>query len=642
MVEEHSPQFNDVGELQKIDFLEGDVHLGFYDIRFDINDNKFFNITNDGVVKVRVHTEPGIEKLWILFEDPNFRPIELSKYAKTERFDYWRIHINAFQDNFQFSFAAKTENNLGIYFGKSGIANFISPSEKWYVNKKEELRHFVPDWIFGGVMYQIFPERFRNSKNDLNPETVVQWGSQSKRLEFQGGDLYGVLEKLDYLQNLGVNIVYLNPIFLSNSVHKYDTWDHFEVDPHFGGNEALENLIDELHKRGMKIILDCSLNHVHPRNFAFQDLIKNGEKSKYKDWFTVESYPVRLLYRPHLYANTYKVGWDGNQNEYKEYLVKTIEDTRLPVEELSDDGPIIEPTYKAWWGVPDMPKVNMNSEGATKWALEVAEFWVKNFDIDGWRMDVAKEIKPPFWKEFRKVIKNQKKDTILISEIFGDTSQWLQGDMFDGTMNYTFREMMTDYFAIDRMTTKEFNESLAHLYSMYSFEAISSCQNLLSSHDVKRFLNRCDDWNDVKGAIFMQATFPGLASIYYGDEIGLSGGDDPNNREPFPWHEESSWNTELYDYTSQLMKLKANNSILKYGNFDLVSHENDLVIFKRKLRGESLICIFNRFQKVENIKIPSTAHKVSQIYGKNVVNLAGNFIIIDQIDKNTGLILLEQ
>jgi cyclomaltodextrinase len=642
MVEEHNPEFNDIGEIQKIEFLEGDVHLGFYDIRFDIDDKKFFNISNDGVVKIRIHTEPGIEKLWVLFEDPNFRPLELVKYAKTQRFDYWRAHINTFQDDFKFSFAAKTNENLGIYFGTSGVANFISPSEKWHINKLNFKRHFVPDWVFGGVMYQIFPERFYNSNSDLNPETVVPWGSESKRLEFQGGDLYGVIEKLDYIKNLGVNILYLNPIFLSKSVHKYDTWDHFKVDSHLGGDEALSKLVAEVHKRDMKIILDCSLNHVHPRNFAFQDVVKNGESSKYSDWFTVSSYPLRLIHRPHLYSNTYKVGWDGNQEEYKEYIVKTIEETKLPVEELNDDGPIIEPTYKAWWGVPDMPKVNMESEGAIEWGLEVAEYWIKNFNIDGWRMDVAKEISIPFWKKFRNIVKNQKEDSILISEIFGDTSQWLQGDMFDGTMNYSFRELMTDYFASNRISTKYFNESLAHLYSMYSFEAISSCQNLLSSHDVKRFLNRCDDWKDIKGAVFLQSTFPGIASIYYGDEVGLSGGADPNNREPFPWHDEESWNHKLLDYTSELMNLKKTNKILKYGSFELIDHDYDLIIFRRKLKGESLICIFNKFDMVENISLSSIAHKITQIYGKNAIQLLDNSIEIESIEKYSGLIIHEQ
>jgi len=202
--------------------------------------------------------------------------------------------------------------------------------------------------------------------------------------------------------------------------------------------------------------------------------------------------------------------------------------------------------------------------------------------------------------------------------------------------------MMTDYFATERMSTKEFNESLAHLYSMYSFEAISSCQNLLSSHDVKRFLNRCSDWNQVKGAIFLQATFPGLASIYYGDEVGLNGGNDPNNREPFPWHNEDSWNNELHKYTSTLMNLKSSNKIFKYGNFELVDHDYDLVIFRRTLKSESLICIYNKNENIENCEISTLAHKISQIYGKNKLTLSNNKVIVKNIDKLSGVILHEQ
>ena len=155
------------------------------------------------------------------------------------------------------------------------------------------------------------------------------------------------------------NILYLNPIFLSGSTHKYDSWDHFKVDESFGGDAAFKKLIEEAHKKNMKVVIDCSLNHVHPRHFAFQDLITNGDKSEYKDWFTVYDYPVRIQHRPHLYSNTYKVGWDGNAEEYKTYLEKTFEETKVPVEIKDDDGPIIEPSYKAWWGVPDMTKVNL-------------------------------------------------------------------------------------------------------------------------------------------------------------------------------------------------------------------------------------------------------------------------------------------
>ena len=643
MVEEHSPEFIDAGERQKIDFFEGDVHLGHYDFRFDFNDKKYFSISQDGTGRFRVHTEKNISKLWLLLEDEDFRPVELRKYAETDRFVFWGVQVEFRANVAKFSFAATTEDNLNLYLGTSGIANFISPSEKWIYDSSIYQRHSIPDWVYGSVMYQVFPERFANGRSEINPENTIEWGSVPTRLDFQGGDLYGVIDKLDHIDSLGVNILYLNPIFLSGSTHKYDSWDHFKVDPTLGGDDGLRDLISNCHDRNIKVILDCSLNHVHPRHFAFQDIVKNGENSEYKNWFTIFDYPVRLIHRPHLYANTYKVGWDGNEEEYKRYLEKTFEETKVPVEVRDDDGPIVEPSYKAWWGVPDMPKVNFESKEARQWALDVTKHWIENFDIDGWRMDVAKELDFSFWKEFRDIAHKANKDTLLISEIFGDTSQWLQGDRFDGTMNYSFREAMTDYFATKRINNKEFADSLANLYSMYSFEALSSCQNLLSSHDVKRFLNRCGNEEDgILGAIFLQATFPGIAGIYYGDEIGLGGADDPFNREPFPWHNEESWNSTILDYTKKLMNIKKSSSIFKYGRFELLDDNEQFVAFRRILKDESMLCIINRSKSNDDFNIISNAHSVNVIHGDCAANLDQGMIRITNNAGNIGIILHEQ
>ena len=643
MVEEHSPEFIDAGERQKIDFFEGDVHLGHYDFRFDFNDKKHFSISQDGTGRFRVHTEKNISKLWLLLEDEDFRPVELRKYAETDRFVFWGVQVEFRANVAKFSFAATTEDNLNLYLGTSGIANFISPSEKWIYDSSIYQRHSIPDWVYGSVMYQVFPERFANGRSEINPENTVEWGSVPTRLDFQGGDLYGVIDKLDHIESLGVNILYLNPIFLSGSTHKYDSWDHFKVDPTLGGDDGLRDLISNCHDRNIKVILDCSLNHVHPRHFAFQDIVKNGENSEYKNWFTIFEYPVRLIHRPHLYANTYKVGWDGNEEEYKRYLEKTFDETKVPVEVRDDDGPIVEPSYKAWWGVPDMPKVNFESKEARQWALDVTKHWIENFDIDGWRMDVAKELDFSFWKEFRDIAHKANKDTLLISEIFGDTSQWLQGDRFDGTMNYSFREAMTDYFATKRINNKEFADSLANLYSMYSFEALSSCQNLLSSHDVKRFLNRCGNEEDgILGAIFLQATFPGIAGIYYGDEIGLGGADDPFNREPFPWHSEESWNSTILDYTKKLMNIKKSSSIFKYGRFELLDDNEQFVAFRRILKDESMLCIINRSKSNDDFNIISNAHSVNVIHGDCAANLDQGMIRITNNAGNIGIILHEQ
>ena len=175
------------------------------------------------------------------------------------------------------------------------IDQLIAKTQEFY-NSKKFIRHDNPDWVYGSVMYQIFPERFRNGNDDLTPENALPWESEPTRLGFHGGDIYGVTEKLDYIKSLGVNILYFNPIFQSSSTHKYDAWDHFKVDDDLGGDEAFKELIETAHKKNMKVVLDCSLNHVHPRHYAFQDLVEKGEKSEYKDWFTVFDYPVRFIH----------------------------------------------------------------------------------------------------------------------------------------------------------------------------------------------------------------------------------------------------------------------------------------------------------------------------------------------------------
>ena len=218
----------------------------------------------------------------------------------------------------------------------------------------------------------------------------------------------------------------------------------------------------------------------------------------------------------------------------------------------------------------------------------------------------------------------------------------LQGERFDGTMNYSIRETMTDYFATKRIDNKEFANSLANLYSMYSFEALSSCQNLLSSHDVKRFLNRCGANTDgMFGAVFLQATFPGIAGIYYGDEIGLGGADDPFNREPFPWESEDKWNKDLLNFTSELMNIKTSQPILRYGNFEMVTYDDNYVIFRRVLNDESLLCIVNRDLNNKDIELNTNAHSVDTVYGDCTIELDSGKLKITDIADNFGLIIKE-
>ena len=201
---------------------------------------------------------------------------------------------------------------------------------------------------------------------------------------------------------------------------------------------------------------------------------------------------------------------------------------------------------------------------------------------------------------------------------------------------------MVDYFATKRIDNKKFANSLSNLYSMYSFEALSSCQNLLSSHDVRRFLNQCESNTDgIYGAVFLQATFPGIAGIYYGDEIGLGGGGDPFNREPFPWDSEDKWNKELMKFTTDLMNIKIGEPILKYGHFQMIKFDDDYVIFRRKLNNESLLCIVNRDKRKKDIEIETKAENVELIYGECSIELNSGNLVLKDVADNFGLILKE-
>ena len=233
-------------------------------------------------------------------------------------------------------------------------------------------------------------------------------------------------------------------------------------------------------------------------------------------------------------------------------------------------------------------------------------------------------------------------DILLFAEIFGDTSLWLQGDKFDSPMNYSFRELMNDYFAHTSISSKEFAEELVGLYTMYSFEALSSCQNLLSSHDVRRFLNRSENnVGALKAAMFMQATFPGVAGIYYGDEIGLNGGDEPSNREAFPWHDESSWDKDLRQWAKDLMNLKSQLTPLKKGKFELIGYSESAVAFRRYFESESLICVINRDSLLKEWKIETDSNEIEFIWGHEEVKYKNNEIVIKNLAPYSGVIFKE-
>lgn len=400
-------------------------------------------------------------------------------------------------------------------------------------------RYFrTPYWIKSAVFYQIFPDRFCNGDPSINPENVQPWGTTPTQSNYMGGDLQGIINSVGYLKNLGVNALYLNPIFQALSNHKYNTHDYYTIDPHLGTYKTLWDLAHlYLQKQGMYLILDGVFNHCGRGFFAFQSLVEQQEESPYRDWFHVTEFPI---------------------NPY------------------DPDKPC---NYHCWWNIPSLPKFNTDHEPVRKYIFDVAYYWLKRGPF-GWRLDVPEEIKDHnFWRQFRSVAKASLYDAYLVGEIWGDANPWLDGSQFDGVMNYLFFDLCRDFFAREAITVEDFAHGLEKLTTMYHWSVVLSQLNLVGSHDTSRFITAAGgDASRMFPTVFLQMTFPGVPCIYYGDEIGMEGETDPYCRGCFPWDKEA-WNITLRNWTKKCIALRKEHTALQWGNFQMLVTDNESRMF---------------------------------------------------------------
>lgn len=423
-----------------------------------------------------------------------------------------------------------------------------------------------PDWVADAVFYQIFPDRFATSTAVPKPSNLEPWEDPPTVHGYKGGDLIGVVERLDHLAELGVSALYLNPVFQSASNHRYHTHDYYRVDPMLGGDEALRRLLDEAHGRGMRVILDGVFNHASRGFFQFSDILENGDKSAYLDWFHVESFPL----------NAYTGGKIG---------------------------------YRAWWDLPALPKFNTDTEAVREFLFDVGTYWLA-FGIDGWRLDVPSEIDDDaFWREFRRRCRAVRPDCYIVGEIWGDASRWLRGDQFDAVMNYPLArtvfgfvaERLADeeiarsgYQRIPRIGARRVAADLAEHAERYPAPIVRSQLNVLGSHDTPRIRTVLgDDVDAVLLAFGLQMTLPGAPCIYYGDEIGLVGGHDPGCRQGMPWARREAWNERILRGITELAKLRAAHRPLRRGGFEVVHAAADVLAFTRGEGDEVLLVVAN-------------------------------------------------
>jgi cyclomaltodextrinase / maltogenic alpha-amylase / neopullulanase len=573
--------------------LPGDVSP--WDLRFDPSDIKHLERLDGDRVRFTLWAETDLVEAWLVVRhgDATVTAHQMAAWSQSGRFSFWAVELDI-AARCDFSFALRSVDGAPVYFVPSGVTASVERFDRWPLDPSA-IRHIdTPVWAQGGVIYQIFPDRFANGDTRLDPPDLDPWGSRPEPRRFQGGDLIGVADRIGYLADLGIDAIYLNPIFASPSNHRYDTVDYHQVDPALGGNEALARLVDTAHAHDIRVILDASFNHVHPRFFAFDDLMRRGKRSPYRDWFVVHDWPVRLKYRPSGVGSSWM----------KKSIPVWAKELGMPIEEVEGDGRMVEPTYEAWYSVPTMPRVNLAHPEARNYMLEVAARWVRDFDVDGWRMDVARYVDPDFWNDFRRVVKAVKPDAYLLAEIMGDTGDWLQGDRFDATMNYTFRSIALRYLARGTLDGAGMLDEAGRLLAQYPWAVTLANQNLVGSHDTPRFLTEAGEelWR-LRLATVLQLTFPGAPGIYYGDEVGLDGHNDPGSRGAFPWDVDHAAHP-VHRTVRELTALRRHRPSLVTGHFRPLVGKAGLIAFERVEGRQRTLVAINRGGRAATFDAP--------------------------------------
>lgn len=564
-------------------------------------------------------------------------------------FDFYEVSLNAGTEQITYYFVIKAYQRI-YYYTSQGVTDTLNSTDTFRITPG----YHTPDWAKGAVIYQIFVDRFYNgdSSNDVLDREYIyiqeatvevkEWNKPpavNGTREFYGGDLLGVLKKLDYLQDLGIEVIYFNPLFVSPSNHKYDIQDYDYIDPHYGvilndggdclredqrqntqatkymqrvtdkenleeSNRLFVRLVEEIHKRGMKVILDGVFNHCG----SFNKWLDREEIYSHKPGYEVGAYvskdsPYRTFFQFR------KEEWPNNTS------------------------------YDGWWGHDTLPKLNYEKSPILKdYIMEIARKWVSPpFNADGWRLDVAADLgytdeyNHQFWNEFRMVVKKANPDALILAEHYGDAMPWLQGDEWDSIMNYdAFMEPITwfltglekhsDQFRKELYNNYEyFYGNMMHYMARFQTQSLQVAMNELSNHDHSRFLTRTNhkvgrtqtvgakaanenlNLGIMREAAVIQMTWPGAPTIYYGDEAGVCGWTDPDNRRTYPWGNE---NNSLIYMHKELIHMHKSYEALRVGSFKFLFGCHGIISYARFTKTEQFVIVINNNDYNADVNIP--------------------------------------
>ena len=605
----------------------------------------------------------NLDSVILVFNDER---IEMEKLYNDRLFDYYETFVQLGMEQVFYYFEIHC-GQMTCYYNNVGLCNSVEE----YYNFTMTPGFHTPDWAKGAVFYQIYVDRFYNGdrSNDVEDDEyfyigegtskVTDWNKYPAAMgvrEFYGGDIAGVMQKLDYLQELGVEVLYLNPIFVSPSNHKYDIQDYDYVDPHFGrivkdegevlqrdengnlkadptypnksasryicrvtdkenleaSNQLFAEFVEEVHRRGMKVILDGVFNHCGSFNkWLDRECIYENAPGYEKGAYVAEDSPYNTFFK--------------------------FRERQWPY----------NPHYDGWWGHDTLPKLNYeDSKELEEYVLGIAKKWVSPpYNVDGWRLDVAadlgrsNEYNHEFWKKFRKAVKEANPHALILAEHYGDPSDWLQGDEWDSVMNYdafmepvtwflTGMEKHSDEYRGDLLGNADhFMNAMKHHMANMMTPSLQTAMNQLSNHDHSRFLTRTNhkvgrvgqlgsraaeegvSLAVMREAIIMQMTWPGAPTLYYGDEAGLCGFTDPDNRRTYPWGREKR---DLINFYREMIQIHRKSLALRKGSIKMLKAEPDLLAYGRFWGNEQIVVIINNSDHLKEVRVPVWQAEVAE------------------------------
>ena len=483
-----------------------------------------------------------------------FTPAPMELAASGTLHDYWQVIVDSPYDRVYYYFELDDGERTALYYGGAFTDRLVDDRSQYFklpINHRADVAK-VPDWVHDAVVYNIFPDSFASGRESIccRPGQAEHEGHTVRgRL---GGTLDGVRENIGYLKDLGVSCVYFNPLFAAGAYHKYDLLDYYHIDPCFGGDGAFRALVDALHSAGIRVVIDGVFNHCGWYWFAFDDVVRNQEKSRYRDWFYHLDYPVRRPADPEAY-----------------------------------------PPYACYAYERTMPKLDTANPEVRDYFCQVGRYWIEQYHIDGWRLDVASEVDDGFWRAFRQAVKAADPQALLIGEVWESAGHWLGGDMFDSTMNYDLRKHSQLFFAEGSIDAAGFAGRVGDMLMRYRAQMVPAQLNLLDSHDVPRFLSLCGgDTARYKLAVLFMFCCPGMPTVFYGDELGVTGVTEEEYRRPMPWKE---GDRALLAFFKRAVALRREHIALRRGSFRVLQAERDsaLLAFARTVEGQTVTVCLN-------------------------------------------------